>query len=90
MACSYRKAIKLVKNGELVCIGHDLSIPTGHKVYQGSKKKSPRIPSFDFCFFIAVIDHIANTTRIKLLSFFSNNICCFWLVGLQRSLDLSR
>jgi hypothetical protein len=48
-------------------------MPTGHKVYQGFKKKSPRIPSFDFCFFIAVIDHIANTTMYKTAKFFSIN-----------------
>jgi Na+/glutamate symporter len=52
-------------NCVLVCIGHDSSIQTGHKVCQGSKKKSPQIPSFDFCFFIAVIDNIAKTTTYK-------------------------
>jgi hypothetical protein len=29
-----------IANFELLFIGHDLSIPTGHKIYQGSKKKT--------------------------------------------------
>jgi hypothetical protein len=64
-----------------LCIGHDLLIPTGYKVNQGSKKKSPRIPSFDFCCIIPVIYHIANTTTYKTAKIFYINICCFWLVG---------
>jgi hypothetical protein len=34
------------------------------------QERSPRIPSFDFYFFIAVIDHIANTTKCKTAKFF--------------------
>jgi hypothetical protein len=39
------------------------------KYNKAPRRRALEFPSFDFCCFIAVIDHIANATIIKLLRF---------------------